>query len=112
MDHLVTAALQASGQCFQSVLHWRHGDDFRALPSRKSLTGSDPFAAREFDVASHMRSLFRRTMNQKEPGVEAARAERRRHPTAGESEITCVEMKIVMPEKRGPGHSRSLEIIK
>jgi hypothetical protein len=92
--------------------NWRHGEYLRTLPARECRACGDPFTAGEFRIAADVSALFRRTFDEKEPGVKAPRAEWRSYPASGESEIACVQMKLVMLEQRGPGHARRLQIIK
>src|SRR6267142_4241255 len=91
---------------------WRHGEYLRTLPALIRRAGRNPFPAFELCLTANVGLLFWRTVDEEEPGIEAARAERWSYPAADESEIACVEMKIVVFQKRGPGHARGLQIVK
>ena len=84
--------------------HRRRAQDFRTLPTLDGLARRSPFAGFEF-AFDDMRFLFRRTLDEEEPCIEAARAEGRRHPTPDECEIVGVEMKPVMSEQLGKRHA-------
>jgi hypothetical protein len=77
-----------------------------------SRARANPFTTFEFAVIAQLSVLFRGTLHEEKPGVEASRAEGRRYPTAHESEIICIKMELVMFEERWPGHSSGLKIVK
>src|SRR5689334_19709079 len=88
----------------------RHGHDLIAHPAIVRVGGGDPLAVVQFS-GRQIWFLLWRTIDEKEPRVEASRVEWWSDPAADEGEVVCVEIELVVFEQCGPRTASRLEIV-